>query len=139
MTRHLANPVAVVALAVGALVFAAILAQNHADAEDKPAKTPTSHYVDPAKHVELDVPLTWERKFPETEDERVRFIFATGGKSSPSAQPPEFLMVTSAKDETPKDLTAYADAVKKQAATDAENVKLDAQKEKTVDGEKAIT
>src|SRR5258706_10494034 len=47
-------------------------------AMDEKPKVATTHYVDNPKHFAIDVPLTWERKFPENEDERIRFIFATG-------------------------------------------------------------
>jgi hypothetical protein len=129
----------VTALATAGLFLVAAISTTHAETEDKPAKVPTSHYVDPAKHIELDVPLSWERKWPENEDEHVRFIFTTGGKSGAGAQPPEFRILTTAKDDpAPKDLPTYAASVKKQATAELENAKFDADKESKVDGEKAV-
>jgi len=108
-------------------------------ADEKP-KVATTHYVDNAKHFAIDVPLTWERKFPENEDERIRFIFATGGKAAANAQPPEFLVVTTgpeAKDEL-KSLAAFAAAVRKQITADDKNAKFDKDKEMKLDGEPAL-
>jgi len=105
-------------------------------ADEKP-KVATTHYVDNPKHFAIDVPLTWERKFPENEDERIRFIFATGGKAAANAQPPEFLVVTTgpeAKDDL-KSLAAFAAAVRKQITADDKNAKFDKDKELKLDGE----
>jgi hypothetical protein len=111
----------------------AALSSTRAETEDKPAKVPTSHYVDPARHIELDVPLSWERKWPENEDEHVRFIFASGGGRS------EFRILTTAKDDpAPKDLPSYAATVKKQATVELESAKFDPDKESKIDGEKAV-
>ena len=105
-------------------------------ADDKPAKVPTSHYVDFAKHIEMDIPLTWERKF--SEDEAMRFVFTTGGKATAGAQPPEFtIMITGpdAKDESLKSAVNLAGAAKKRMA----DVKFDKEKELKVDGESALS
>lgn len=141
MVHLMTNRVALVLVSVALLCGAAL---TRTQAEDKPAarKVPTSHYVDFTKQVEFDVPVVWERKWPEQDDERVRFMFSTGGKSGPNAQPPEFLMVTAgpdANDASLKSLAAYVEAVKKQAAAGADHVKLDADKESTVDGAKAVS
>jgi hypothetical protein len=108
----------------------------------EPAKIATTHYVDNAKHITMDVPLTWERKFPENEDERIRFIFVTAGKSTPNAQPPEFTVVTTgpdAKDESLKSLAAFAAAVRKQDEADDKNAKFDKEKEVKLDGVPALS
>ena len=136
MTSFLSNRVAVIGLAIGLLLAGALTAAR--GEEDK--KTPTTHYIDREKHVELDVPLTWERHF--SEDAATRFIFGTGGKSAPNTQPPELTVTTTSPDgnaETLKSLAAFAEHVRKQAGVDAKDVKFDKDKEQTLDGEKAIS
>jgi hypothetical protein len=132
MSRLITNRVLVTAMAMLVFLVIAALSTTRAATEDKPAKVPTSHYVDPAKHIELDVPLSWERKWPENEDEHVRFIFATGGKG-------EFRILTTGKDDpAPKDAASYASTVKMRAMGELESAKFDADKESKIDGEKAV-
>jgi hypothetical protein len=105
------NRVALSAATICLLLAGALTATR---AEDKPAKVPTSHYVDFAKHIEMDVPLSWERKF--SEDEALHFVFVTGGKSAAGAQPPEFTIAITgpdAKDDTLKSPAKLAAAAKK--------------------------
>src|SRR5947208_5497572 len=111
MTRFLQNRIAVVGVTICLLLAGALTTSRAAD--DK--KTPTTHYIDRDKKVEMDVPLSWERRF--SDDSATRFIFATGGKSAANAQPPEFTMVTAGPDasnESLKSLAAFAAQTKKQ-------------------------
>src|SRR4051794_34163662 len=126
MNRHV-----LLAIISFCLLCAGALTSTRA-ADEKP-KIATTHYVDNAKHFAIDIPLTWERKFPENEDERIRFIFATGGKA-------ELLVVTTGpdvKDEL-KSLATFAAAVRKQITADDKNAKFDKDKEVKLDGEPAL-
>ena len=138
MISFLKNRVALVGLTIALFLAGALTATR---AEDKPAKVPTTHYVDRDKHFAIDVPLSWERKWPEN-NEAIRFLFMTGGKSGANAQPPDFTIVTAgpdAKDESLKTLAAYVAAFRKQAAAGAENVKLDKDMEVKLGDEPAIS
>jgi hypothetical protein len=133
MTDILMNRVTLSAVAI-CLLFAG--AFTSARGEDKAAKVPTTHYVDIAKHIELDVPLSWERKF--SEDGSYHFIFTTGGKSAADAQAPEFTIAIAGPDaanDSLKSPAALAAAAKKKAP----DLKFEADKDLKVDGEKAVT
>ena len=137
MIGMIKNRVALVALIVCLLCAGALKSTR---AEENLAKVPTSRYVDNDKHFAMDIPLAWERRFPE--DGGPRYLFATGGKSAANAQAPEFALAVTgpdAKDDSLKSLAAFAAAAKKLVAAGASDVKLDKDKELKLDGESALS
>src|SRR5438477_6029213 len=137
MSNLIRNRASVVGFAIGLLLAGALTSTR---AEDKPAKVPTSHYVDREKHFAIDIPLTWEIRF--SEEPGTRYMFETGGKFSPNTQQPEFIVTAAgpdANDESLKSLDKLAAQVKKKITDGGGDAKLEKDKEQKLDGEKAIS
>ena len=95
--------------------------------------------TDLEKDYSIAVPRSWQQT--DQHDDVTRFVWLTGGRSSPDAQPPVFIVVVvgpDAADPSLRDVATFAAGMKDQLGRHSRDIRFERDVQTTLDGERAI-